>query len=485
MTSIDLLVAEIGSTTTKVNAFALGGGGAAGPVGPAFVGQGRATTSVAQGDVVVGLRGAIDDLGRQLGGHVRWGRMMASSSAAGGLRMSVHGLVRDMTVKAAREAALGAGAILRFVSAGDLTDTDLEAVRKVKPNIILLAGGVDYGERATVVANARRLAALGLPAPVVYAGNVVARDEVVGVLQAAGICVYPVDNVYPRLDEMVIEPTRRAIQRVFEEHIVGAPGMDRVRELVDGPIIPTPGAVMNMAVLLRAAIGDLVAVDVGGATTDVHSVTEGSEEIARMLVAPEPVAKRTVEGDLGVFVNAPNVIDLVGPAELAKAFGGPEAELVGLARPLPATDRERAFSARLTRQAVRVGLLRHAGRLRYLYGPTGRTVVSEGKDLTAVKWLIGTGGALTRLPGGEEALAAMRVRDRGRELLPGLEAAVALDRDYIMASCGVLSAEYAKEAVALMQKSLGIPGPFAANPAPPGPSPTKEADELAPPDPTD
>ncbi|MHB8927234.1 MAG: GlmL-related ornithine degradation protein [Bacillota bacterium] len=463
---VDLLVAEIGSTTTKVNAFLLGRGGTgesgaggngaeADPVA-AFVGQGRAPTSVLQGDVNAGLRGAIEDLRDKLGGEVPWRRMMASSSAAGGLRMTVHGLARDMTVKAAREAALGAGAILRFVSAGDLTGSDLATVRQINPNIVLLAGGVDYGERATVVANARRLAALGLPAPVIYAGNAAARDEVTGILTSAGIKVYPVDNVYPRIDDLVIEPTRRVIQRVFEEHIVGAPGMDRVRELVDGPIIPTPGAVMNMAVLLRGAIGDLVAVDVGGATTDVHSVTEGSEEITRMLVAPEPLAKRTVEGDLGVFVNAANVIDLLGPAGLAAELGVPQADLVGLARPLPRTDLERAFSARLTREAVRTGLLRHAGRIRHLYGPTGRTTISEGKDLTAVRWLIGTGGALTRLPGGEEALADMRLGERARELLPGREASVALDRDYIMASCGVMSVEHPQEAVALMTKSLGV-----------------------------
>ncbi|HEY3314804.1 MAG TPA: GlmL-related ornithine degradation protein [Bacillota bacterium] len=447
----DLLVAEVGSTTTKVSAFDLPGGGR-----PLLVASGRAPTSVRAGDVTIGLRGAVDDLGRALGRPVRWRRMMASSSAAGGLRMTVHGLVRDMTVKAAREAALGAGAILRFVTAGELTDSDLETIEGIGPNIVLLAGGVDYGERVTVVTNARRLAGIGLSAPVVYAGNVAARNEVVGILTRAGIKVHPVDNVYPRLDDMVIEPTRRVIQKVFEEHIVGAPGMDRVRELVDGPIIPTPGAVMNMAVLLRKAIGDLVVVDVGGATTDVHSVTEGAKETSRLLVAPEPLAKRTVEGDLGVFVNAANVIELIGPADLAAELGVPEPALPGLAKPIPETDLERAYASRLTREAVRVGLLRHAGRLRYLYGPTGRTTVAEGKDLTAVRWLIGTGGALTRLPGGAEALGAMRLGVPGKELLPGPEAKVLLDDDYIMASCGVLAAEHPDAAVALMRESLGL-----------------------------
>jgi uncharacterized protein (TIGR01319 family) len=102
--------------------------------------------------------------------------------------------------------------------------------------------------------------------------------------------------VYPRIDELNIDPTRKIIQQVFEEHIVAAPGMEKIRTMVAGKIMPTPGAVMNAALALYDEIGDLMAVDVGSATTDVHSVTEGSPEIQAMLTGPEPFAKRTVEG---------------------------------------------------------------------------------------------------------------------------------------------------------------------------------------------
>ena len=78
-------------------------------------------------------------------------------------------------------------------------------------------------------------------------------------------------------------------------------GMEKIRSLVDGPIIPTPGAVMEASRLLKEKIGDLITFDVGGATTDIHSVTDGSEEISRILLSPEPDAKRTVEGGSGCF----------------------------------------------------------------------------------------------------------------------------------------------------------------------------------------
>ncbi|MGE5559699.1 MAG: GlmL-related ornithine degradation protein [Chloroflexota bacterium] len=446
----DILIAEIGSTTTVVNALRGIAGGS-----PAFAGQGSAPTSVLAGDVRVGLKGAIADLERRLGETVEWGEMFASSSAAGGLRMTVHGLAYDMTVRAAREAALGAGAVLKFVTAGDMTDSDLERVRRIQPNIILLAGGVDYGERATVVGNARRLAALGLACPVIYAGNVAVRDEVEDILRDAGCQVIAVDNVYPRIDVLNVEPTRRAIQRAFEQHIVHAPGMDRVRDLVTGTIIPTPGAVMNMARVLKEDIGDLVVVDVGGATTDVHSVTEGSDEINRMLVSPEPVAKRTVEGDLGVYVNAANVYELLDPTELAGEFSDPEALLRDI-KPIPTTPDEIRFAERLTETATFTAVSRHAGTVQHLYGPSGRTTIARGKDLSRVKWIIGTGGALTRLPNGAAILGRLRDNRRGREMWPSPEAEVLLDHDYIMASLGTLASRYPEAALSLIKQSLRL-----------------------------
>ncbi|MEW6230205.1 MAG: glutamate mutase L, partial [Bacillota bacterium] len=202
--TIDVLVAEIGSTTTLVSAF----DGVDGPH-PVFLGQGTALTTVSEGDVGVGLSRAIEDLGRALGTtRVEYGRLLATSSAAGGLRMTVHGLVYEMTVKAAKEAALGAGAVLRMVTAGKLSDADVAKVRAVNPNIILLAGGVDFGEKETILDNARKIAGAGLPAPVIFAGNRAAQDEIRAIFEGRGMSVTVVENVYPRVDVLNIESAR-------------------------------------------------------------------------------------------------------------------------------------------------------------------------------------------------------------------------------------------------------------------------------------
>ncbi|NCC97857.1 MAG: DNA mismatch repair protein MutL, partial [Synergistales bacterium] len=367
--------------------------------------------------------------------------------------MSVHGLVYDMTVRAAKEAALGAGGILKHVTAGKMRRTDLKKISEIHPNIVLVAGGVDYGERDTALHNFELVAELGLDIPVIYAGNVENQEEIKEIAQEKGIRLYLVENVYPKVDQLNVEPTRAVIQQVFEEHIIHAPGMTTVRDMVDGPILPTPGAIMEAAKVLKEAIGDLVVFDVGGATTDVHSVTEGSEEISRLLISPEPEAKRTVEGDLGVFVNRYHVVENVGREELLKDFPDLD-ELLEKATAIPGDDRSRQFSERLAEEAMIMSLQRHAGTLRHLYGASGKRTIAEGKDLTEVKYIVGTGGALTRLPRHREILAKAAGYGKGLELYPKKDAKVLVDNHYIMASLGVLSKRYPEDAVALMLSSL-------------------------------
>ncbi len=155
---VDVLVAEIGSTTTVVNAF-----NDLHTDDPKFIGQGQAPTSVLEGDVRIGVNGAIDSLKKSMNiDTLEYDELMATSSAAGGLKMTVHGLVYDMTAKAAREAALGAGANIHLVTAGKLRRSDKKKIMEVNPNIILIAGGVDYGERDTAIHNAEIVAAMDL-----------------------------------------------------------------------------------------------------------------------------------------------------------------------------------------------------------------------------------------------------------------------------------------------------------------------------------
>ncbi|OPL08231.1 MAG: DNA mismatch repair protein MutL [delta proteobacterium ML8_F1] len=455
---VDILVAEIGSTTTVVNAFRGIGTGA-----PAFVGQGQGPTTVLEGDVTIGLNQAIDDLKKTLGvQELSYDKLMATSSAAGGLKMTVHGLVYDMTAKAAKEAALGAGANIHLVTAGTLRRSDMAKIESIHPNIILIAGGVDYGERNTALDNAEKIATLPFDVPVIYAGNVENQEEIRLIFEEKGKADYLiiVENVYPKIDELNVEPTRRVIQEVFERHIIHAPGMEHVKRLVTGHIIPTPGAVMEASKLLKEKIGDLITVDVGGATTDIHSVTEGSDEISRILISPEPTAKRTVEGDLGVYINAKNIIEMVGRENIIKILeinGDTLDELIRDYAPIPKSPQEVRLVELLTKEAVVISAHRHAGGFRDLYGGSGKKTYAQGKDLTGIKYIVGTGGACTRLPNRVNILREIaRSNVQGAKLLPTDEVEILIDNHYIMASLGVLGIEDPEDALLLLQQSLGM-----------------------------
>ncbi|MBI9100237.1 MAG: glutamate mutase L [Spirochaetaceae bacterium] len=450
---VDVLTAEIGSTTTVVNAF-IGMGSSK----PRLTGQGFAPTSVEEGDVTVGLNGAIDNLKKSLKTEdLSWGRFLASSSAAGGLRMTVHGLVYDMTVRAAKEAALGAGANIHQITAGRMRRTDLKTLVSIKPNIIMIAGGVDYGERDTALDNAERIAELDLKIPVIYAGNIQNHQEIEEIFRHSGSQLYIVDNVYPAIDRLEVLPARKVIQQVFEEHIVHAPGMEKIRHLVDGHVIPTPGAVMEATRFLKNKLGDLMTFDVGGATTDVHSVTDGSEEINRIQIYPEPDAKRTVEGDLGVYVNRMNVFELSDKKRLTDKTGIEEEKLEEAIRALkaiPENEHNRIIVQELAYTALKIGLHRHAGKYRDSFASGGKKTVAMGRDLTALKYIIGTGGALTRLGVGAELIAEVFLNGNKYDLLPPALPKVLIDTTYIMASLGVLSSEFPEDAALLFEDYL-------------------------------
>ncbi|WP_071394394.1 GlmL-related ornithine degradation protein [Bacillus tuaregi] len=449
---VDVLVAEIGSTTTVVNAF-----NHIHTENPVFVGQGQAPTSVMEGDVTIGLNASIADLQRSLNtDSLEYDEMFATSSAAGGLKMTVHGLVFDMTARAAKEAALGAGAIIHLVTAGKLRRGDLKKIQDLNPNIILIAGGVDYGERDTALNNAEAIRGLNLNIPIIYAGNIENQEEIKLIFEDTKQRVYIVENVFPRIDELNVEPTRKVIQEAFEEHIIHAPGMETIRNVVNEAITPTPGAVMQASKLLGKYLKDIIVIDVGGATTDIHSVTVGSDAIARIQVAPEPTAKRTVEGDLGVYVNRENIIDLITREKLEEE-GFNVDKILEEYHSIPKNDEEFRFVERLTEVATLMAVERHAGRIRYVYGPEGRATLAQGKDLTEIKYIIGTGGALTRLPAGKEIMMKIMEQDNPEHLLlPNKGAEVLIDHDYIMASLGVLSMKYEDAAAKLLGKSLGI-----------------------------
>lgn len=445
----DLITAEIGSTTTIVTAF-----NGIGTRKCHIAAQAEHFTTVNEGDVTIGITRCLEDISKITGVDSDWDEFVATSSAAGGLRMSVHGLVYDMTVRAAKEGALGAGGLIKHVTAGKIDNREVEKVLTINPNMILLAGGVDYGEKETILHNAKIFSEYRVDVPFVIAGNCAVRDEVCEILEGSGKRVYPTENVYPKVDQLNVEPIRDVIQTIFSEHIIHASGMNKIESMVKRPIIPTPAAVMNTTNLLYNLLGDVLTIDIGGATTDIDSVTRGSQDIQEITISPEPLSKRTVEGDLGVFVNAPNVVESF-KNQLEIEYPDYR-EIMKEITPYPKTEKMEQFMARLAIECISKGLRRHAGQIRYIYGPSGRQKIAEGKDLTAIQAIVGTGGILTRSPYANEVLSVARILSKRHinELLPPDDVKLYKDKNYIFAPIGAISRFDKDTAIELLKMDI-------------------------------
>lgn len=450
---IDVLVAEIGSTTTLVNAFNIHN------ENPTFLGRGVANTTV-KTNVIEGLQLAVEDLSTNLNvDSIEYDEMFASSSAAGGLRMSVHGLVYEMTVRASKEAALNAGANIHMVTANKVTERDLNKIKEINPNIILVAGGTDYGERATALYNIKLIMNLDLDVPIIYAGNIENREEISELFKNASKSKYlkMVDNVYPRVDYLNILPLRKVIYETFEENIIHANGMNHILEMVNQKIMPTPGSVMESTMILRENLGNIITIDVGGATTDIHSVSNASDDFIEFQEG-EPLQKRTVEGDLGVFINHENVIKLFKNNELLDKLSINEEEFQELLDNytyIPETKAQRELVLELTKKCTTLGLDRHVGDLKRVFTSSGQKIIPEGKDLTQVEYIILTGGALINLEGTKKIVRDYIIKNPTK-LVPNKNVQIYKDHDYIMASVGVLSLKYPESAITLLKKSLRI-----------------------------
>jgi conserved hypothetical protein len=206
-------------------------------------------------DVTVGLRQGLARLAAQGVREKDLRLRLACSSAAGGLRMVAVGLVPELTAEAARRAALGAGARVVATLAYKLSASDAQRIKELAPDIVLLAGGTDGGNRDGLLANAQRLAEARITAPVVVAGNREAAGEAAALLAAAGIAVRVADNVMPELGVLQVEPARAAIRELFLERIVQAKGLDAARRYVEDVVMPTPAAVLAAAELLARGAG--------------------------------------------------------------------------------------------------------------------------------------------------------------------------------------------------------------------------------------
>ena len=454
------LLIDFGSTYTKLRAVSLD------PPRVLASGQGPSTVST---DVSIGMHAALADLERHLGALPAFEHRLACSSAAGGLRMVTIGLVRELTAEAARQAALGAGARLVGNFAQRMTRDDAARLEALAPDIVLLAGGTDGGNADVILQNAATLAGTSIDCPIVVAGNRVVADDIRDRLAAGGKSTLVTENVMPEFGELNVEPARAAIRQVFIDRIVHGKGIDRAAELLDEVLMPTPAAVMEGARLLAEGcdgvegIGPLLLVDVGGATTDVHSIATGEPSESGVVTRglPEPYVKRTVEGDLGMRHNVLAVVEEAGLDVLA-ADSGLEAsqvrELVAVladdVERLPASPREQALDRALARAAVRVAVKRHAGSIETVHTVNGPVSVQRGKDLSKIAIMIGTGGALAHnerpafiLEGGlADPADPLSLGPRKPRLM--------IDDGYLLYAIGLLGAVAPAAAVRLAQAQL-------------------------------
>lgn len=441
------LLIDFGSTYTKVCSVDIDS--------ETVLGWAQAPTTV-DSDINIGFKKTIDLLDT-ITGKMKYSKKLACSSAAGGLTVMASGLVESLTMKAAQMAALGAGAKVTQCFHHYLTKSDLHVIESKPPDIFLLSGGTDGGNSEVILYNAKQLAALRAPFVVVYAGNRVPAYDVEQIIKASGKEVFVCPNIMPSIDKLNIEPTNEIIRDLFISRITKAKGIKEAEKTIDGVLMPTPYAVLTAAALLSdgtedsEGFGELMVIDAGGATTDVHSICEGysnSEEIVHAGFM-EPRVKRTVEGDLGVRYNAESIIENANlngfKAILEKISGQPSIIFKGS---------ELEFDSRLCEAAVNIAVKRHCGTLEKHFTSRGVRYLQQGKDFTGLRAIIGSGGPIINAANPAGILkAALNDKSEPDSLRPQ-NPLLYLDKKYIMYAMGLLSTIDKNKALRILKKEI-------------------------------
>lgn len=391
------------------------------------------------------------------------------SSAAGGLRMLVSGLVPELTAKAAKLAALGAGAKVLKTYDHELTDDDLEEIAEIKPDIFLLTGGTDGGNKECILENAEALCDLAPSFPIVVAGNRTAQRKIRKMFEEAGLHFVICDNVMPQLGTLNILPVQEQIRAIFLERIVKAKGLSHIKAMVQDIIMPTPASILSAVSLLadgtedEKGLGEILALDPGGATTDVYSVATGAPSGMDVVMRglPEPYKKRTVEGDIGMRYSIRGIVEAAGLKTVAKKAGlTPEKtqamvdDLAAHTDHLPQDAESQALDDALAYYAVQVGVKRHCGTLEEFYTSNGKVYCQTGKDLRNIDTIVVTGGALVRAKNTKEIAQGAFYDESDPASLRPVKAKILIDRKYIMSAMGVLSHDYPEKALRIMKKEL-------------------------------
>ncbi len=398
---------------------------------------------------------------------------ISTSSAGGGLQMMVAGVVRSMTAESAERAALGAGAIVMDVIASNdkrLPHQQIERIRALRPDMILLSGGIDGGTTTHVVeiaelisgADPRPRLGSSYKLPVIYAGNKDARDAITDTL-GEKVDLKVVDNLRPVLERENLGPAREEIHELFMEHVMAqAPGYKKLMSWADAPIMPTPGAVgLIIQTIAEKYNIEAVGVDIGGATTDVFSVFRPGNE---------PVFNRTVSANLGMSYSISNVF---AEATLPKVmrwvpFKMDERDLRNrvknkMIRPttIPQSMEELIFEQAIAKEALRLAFIQHKNFATVLKGVQQQRTIADafeqsGSGATIVNMmsldmLIGSGGVLSHAPRRQQS--AMMMVDA---FLPEGVTRLAVDSIFMMPQLGVLTEVQPNAATEVFEKDCLI-----------------------------
>ncbi|WP_301860939.1 glutamate mutase L [uncultured Megasphaera sp.] len=427
------------------------------------------TPSTVQNDASIGLRICLDAIEQHIGRKaLASSQKLASSSAAGGLRMVVIGLTDSLSLTAGKNAAYGAGAKVIRTFSHRLTTSDIDEIYTLQPEIILLCGGYEGGNSSWVLENVRKLAqCAGLTCPIVYAGNSAVQKEVRFLFaQHQKACVIA-DNIIPSIGQLNISSSVQAVRDIFMNRITHMKGFDTVKTYVGPIVMPTPAAVLEGVKLLAQGTDkqpgweQVLLVDMGGATTDIHSwapveLLDGVHFIG----SPEPQAKRTVEGDIGMRESIASLVEVADTDRLLQLTGQDDAAIKTYVKErlenhafLANTRKEQQFEQAAAMEGVRVAARRHAGRIYDGYFGN-KQKVQTGKNLCRIKAIVGTGGPIIgALSPAAVLYEACRHREETHILLP-MEAAYYLDTSYICYAAGLLAQMDREAAFAILSQSL-------------------------------
>lgn len=461
------LAIDFGSTYTKLTAIDLDN--------EVILATAKDITTV-EDDIMIGFNKAFNKLKIEINKKINFDEInfvnkTACSSAAGGLKMVAIGLVPELTAEAAKKAALGAGARVIKTYAYELNSRELEEIKNTALDIILLAGGTDGGNKECIIHNAKMLAEFKVKVPVVVAGNKAATDEIENILKEAEIDCYITENVMPFINKLNVEPSREEIRKVFMNKIVEAKGMKKAEEFIKGILMPTPAAVLKASEILATGtdeeegLGDLIVVDIGGATTDIHSIAKGEPTKPSIMIKglEEPYAKRTVEGDLGMRYSAIALLEASGTRKIRNYLHDSLKQIDVKAqcqfrhdniKMVPQSEEEIRFDEAMAKAATELAMTRHCGVLECVYTPMGTMFNQSGKDLTETPYVIGTGGVIIHSLNPKDILKAGNFNEEDPIRLKPIAPKFLVDKTYILSSMGLLAQEYPNTAIRIMKKYL-------------------------------